>query len=233
MIAEHLSPVLGIGTVEIPTKRSPNLSGASSHGSLHLKEVLHVPDAPCNIVAMPIVDSEGYSFIMSSGPKSNGSIKDGQGKNVAYFDPSRPLFVLKVRNPPSGPRLGPHVLHHGALYLLGCRWSPTEQQKWEDFKIVKAPAAPAAPASASTSDTERVPPYTEEEKTYIKDKSRSEYHFLRSLGLSIYKEDDRAECRTILRTLMATGAFEEESEDDEFDLEGHQADYNFSHNQLD
>jgi hypothetical protein len=72
--------VLGIGTVEIPTKRSPNLSGVSSHGSLHLKEVLHVPDFLCNVIGSPINSSDDYVVKISFSSKSKGTIKNSQGK---------------------------------------------------------------------------------------------------------------------------------------------------------
>jgi hypothetical protein len=45
-------------------------------------------------------------------------------------------------------------------------------------------------------------PLTGEEKAFLKEHYRGEFHFLRSHGLSIYKEDDRAEGRAILRALM-------------------------------
>jgi hypothetical protein len=61
----HL-PVLGVGTVEIPTKRSPNRSGVSSHGSLHLKHVLHVPDFIFNVIGGSIGTFEGYDVELAA-----------------------------------------------------------------------------------------------------------------------------------------------------------------------
>lgn len=159
---------------------------------------------------------------------------------MAYFDPSRPLFTIKVRDQPMGPKLGPRVLKHERLYMLGCRWGYTEQQKWQEFKVSNHPTNPM-PRSAGTAD--KNPPYTDNEKAYIKKNWRSEYHFLLQHGLKIYNEKDRAEGRSILRAFMEEDTFEEESddedtfkeesEDDEYDLQGHQADYNFSSSQLD
>jgi hypothetical protein len=48
-------PVLGKGTVEIPTKRSLDTSGVSLHGSLLLHEVLHAPDVLCNFIGQPLM----------------------------------------------------------------------------------------------------------------------------------------------------------------------------------
>ncbi|KAJ8107559.1 hypothetical protein OPT61_g8779 [Boeremia exigua] len=74
-------PVLGIGSVEIPTKRSPNRSGVSSHASLHLKQVLHVPGFICNVIGSPLYDSEGYDVVIGGrGPTSRGVIKDRDDK---------------------------------------------------------------------------------------------------------------------------------------------------------
>lgn len=231
------SPVLGIGTVEIPTKRSPNLSGKPSHGSLQLKEVLHVPEALCNIIGQPIASSDGYRVEMSFGEKSNGSIKDGQGKNIAYFDPNSPLFAIKVKDLPTGPKLGPHVLRKGGMYMISCRWDSTEKQKWEEFKLrnglTSSVSEPAGTAGTSL-------PYTNEEKAFLKSNYGSEFHFLQIHGLNIHKEEHREEGRQILRTLMVEDASEdelneeasEESEDEMFDFAGHQADYNFTHSQL-
>jgi hypothetical protein len=89
--------VLRIGTVEILTKRLPNLSGVSSHGCLILNEVLHIPDFLCNVVGSPINSSDGYVVEISSSSKSKETIKDSQGKNMTYFDINWPLFAVKVR----------------------------------------------------------------------------------------------------------------------------------------
>jgi hypothetical protein len=91
-------PVLGVGSVEIPTKRSPNRSSVSSYGSLHLKHVLHVPGFICNVIGASISISDGYEVDIGGGPTKWGTIKDSRGKNMAYFDPNRRLFSIKVRN---------------------------------------------------------------------------------------------------------------------------------------
>lgn len=238
--------VLGIGTVEIPTKCSPNLSGKPSHASLHLKEVLHVPEILCNIIGQPIVSLDGYSPVLSFGKKSNGTIKDSQGKNVAYFDPDSPLFAVKVRGPPTGPKLGLHVLQEGGMYMISCHWRAAERKKWEEFKT-KNGLASSVPEPVGT--TCHGSSYTDEEKAYIKLNWRSEFHFLSQHGLNIHKEEDRAEGRQILRTLMTEDGSDEESDEESdkepnkepeeeleddasFDFEGHQADYNFSRRQL-
>ncbi|KAF1836335.1 hypothetical protein BDW02DRAFT_521172 [Decorospora gaudefroyi] len=220
-------PVLGIGTVEIPTKRSPNNSGASSHGSLLLHEVLHVPDSLCNIIGQPLMFTDGYDVTTRFSTKSNGSIKDSQGKNVAYFDPKRPLFTIKVRCPPNGPTLGPPALKKDGTYMLGCRWDAASESKWKEFKSKNG---------LSTSG-QKAAPYTADENAFLKKNYGSEYRFLMQHGLKIHDEEDREEGRAILRAVMREDEMseDEESDDvDEFDeFEGHQADYNFTERQLD
>jgi hypothetical protein len=219
-------PVLGIGTVEIPTKRSPNSSGVSSHGSLLLHEVLHVPDAICNFLGQPLWLTDGYSPIVSFGAKSRGTIKDSEGRNVAYFDPKSKLFAVKLRCPPNGPKLGPHALKKDEVYVLGCEWNAVEKRKWQNFKARHGLSAPGQNAA----------PYTTEEKAFLKKNYGSEYRFLLQHGLRIHDEGDREDGRAILRAVMReddTSEDEESDEFDELDLRGHQADYNFTSRQLD
>ncbi|EFQ91060.1 hypothetical protein CFE70_001445 [Pyrenophora teres f. teres 0-1] len=222
--AQQRTPVLGIGTVEIPTKRSPNITGVSSHGSIVLREVLHVPDYICNVIGRPLLFTDGYNVTTSFGKKSLGTIKDSQGRNAAFFDPARPLFVIKVRCPPNGPTLGPHALKKDGNYMLGCEWDAIEKLKWEEFKA-SGGISTSGPNSAS---------YTAEETAFLKKHYGSEFHFLTQHGLKIHAEKDREEGRAILRTLMREDDLSENEEsDDESEFQGHQADYNFTDRQLD
>lgn len=230
MTNKHL-PVLGVGTVEIPTKRSPNTSGVSSHGTLLLHDVLYVPDCLCNFIGYPVI-SDGYDVTIGSrhtGAKSCGTIKDDQGKNVAYFDPKSPLFAIKVRRAPDGPAFGPHALKKDELYMLGCRWEAPEQLKWHNFKVENGLPMPKRV----------VAPYTTEETAFLKKHYQSEFHFLMQHGLKMFNEQDREEGRGILRAIMREDEeseneeSEDEESDDEWDPEGHQADYNFTERQLD
>ncbi|KAH9862849.1 hypothetical protein J1614_010942 [Plenodomus biglobosus] len=225
----RLIPVLGIGSVEIPTKRSPNTSGVSSHGSLLLHEVLHVPDSRCNIIGQPLMFTDGYEPTICFGTKSRGTIKDSEGKNVAYFDPKRPLCTIKVRCPPNGPTLGPHALKKDELYVLGCLWDAAEKLKWQEFKA----------RNGLITSGQHAAPYTPEETAFLKENYGSEFHFLVQHGLKIHVQEDREEGRAILRAIMRKVEVSEDEEiddkEDDFDeseFQGHQADYNFTHPQL-
>ncbi|KAL5116280.1 hypothetical protein ACEQ8H_005838 [Pleosporales sp. CAS-2024a] len=221
-------PVLGIGTVEIPTKRSPNTSGVSSHGTLLLHDVLHVPDSICNFIGPPLYTTDGYNPIL--GPrstKSSGTIKDKKGRNVAYFDPKSRLFAIKLRCPSDWPKYGPHTLKKNGLYVLGCRWDAAERRKWQEF----------AGSHRTVTSGLNSASYTPDEMAFLKKNYGSEYYFLRQHGLKIHAEEDREDGRALLRAMMREDETLEdetsEDEESELDFEGHQADYHFTERQLD
>jgi hypothetical protein len=220
--SQHLS-VLGVGTVEIPTKRSPNTSGVVSHGTLLLHEVLHVPDALCNSIGQPLMSTDEYTPTIYAGTKSRGTIKDIHGKIVAYFDPQSPLLAIKVRHLPSGPMLGPHALKKDRIYVLGCEWAAAEKRKWQEFKT----------RNGLSTTSQIAAPYTSDETAFLKKHYGSEYHFLLQHGLKIHVDEDRDEGRGMLRAIIREDDMSESENDQEDDFEGHQADYNFSHRQLD
>lgn len=155
--------------------------------------------------------TDGYDIRTEFTSTSKGTIKDSQRNSEAYFDPDRPLLSIKLRDPPTGPKLGPHVLSSGVSYVLGCHWSPEEEQKWHHFK---ANNSLISPISGLTSANE-TRPYTNEEKAYLKENWGDEYHFLLDHGLSIHKDEDRLEGRSILRAFKDTASDEEFDDDDE------------------
>lgn len=177
------------------------------------------------------MSTDGYNVTPNCGTKSHGTIKDRKGKSVAYFDSKRPLSTIKVRCPPNGPRLGPHVLKKGMPYMLGCRWDAFEKRKWQEF---------GARCSFFTLET-KTASYTAEEAAFVKKNYGSESHFLILHGLRIHVQEDCEEGRAILRAIIredGTSSDEEEDDkefnfDEESEFEGHQADYNFTGRQLD
>lgn len=109
----------------------------------------------------------------------------------------------------------------------------------QDFAAQKPDEKPKASPSSST-----IPPYTAGEKAWLKRHWGDEFHCLRAYELSIYKEEDRAEGRSIVRALMeaddesAVCSTNEGSEVNEYDREPgedpipHLADYHFSPDEL-
>lgn len=184
------TPVVGIGTVELPVKRSPRATGMRSHGILRLRNVLHVPTSICNVIGSPILDE----YDVSTGPSlrnTNGTIVDKQGRIVAYFDPRAKFFEVRLSGPPVGPRVGPTPFDPSAMYWINVRWADSEREKWEASRAAKA----LQPTEAA--------PLSTEEKRWLKKHWGGEFKFLARHGLSIYKEEDREEGRIILRAILA------------------------------
>ena len=85
------------------------------------------------------------------------------------------------------------------MYMIRAEMSEKEQTRWQSYK--KQLAGNGKPAE----DT----PYTAEEKRWLKENWQDEFHFLRAYKLSVYKEEDRTEGRSILRAMMEAESDEE------------------------
>jgi hypothetical protein len=114
--------------------------------------------------------------------------------------------------------------------MLGCQWDPAEKRKWEDSTARKGPVTSVQTAA----------PYSAEETAFVKEHYGFEFHFLLQHGLQIHDEEDREERWAILRAVMREDDMSEDASSDEpadefneSEFEGHQADYNFTHHQLD
>ncbi|KKZ66568.1 hypothetical protein EMCG_07682 [[Emmonsia] crescens] len=185
------TPVVGIGTVDLATKCLPNQTGPGSRAVLHLKNVLHTPSAICNILGGPLFNDYDVTTGGEANSASSGSIKDSEGRCVAYFDRRKSWFQVRPCGPPYGPQLGPTVFKEGGAYMLSVSWPASEQKRWHDHQN-KAVAVLENPG------------YTSEEKAWLKKHYKSEFHFLRVNGLKIYKNEDRGEGRLIVRAMMRT-----------------------------
>ncbi|RBR11205.1 uncharacterized protein FIESC28_09089 [Fusarium coffeatum] len=191
MAGETRTPVVGIGTVELPVKRSPSATGPRSHGILRLRNVLHISTLICNIIGSPILDE--YTVHTGFDDKdTKGTIKDKHSRSAAYFDPRIKPFQVRLSGPPIGPRVGPAPFEVSKLYVINVLWADSEREKWEDHR-----------ASEALQQAEEVGPLTTEEKQFLKDHWGNEFKFLMSHGLNINKDDDREEGRVVLRAIMA------------------------------
>ncbi|KAK4155335.1 hypothetical protein C8A00DRAFT_42055 [Chaetomidium leptoderma] len=200
---------LGIGDVHLPVKLFPKRSGPGAHGTPHLRNVLHVPTAICNIVGNP--GTGDYYDMVLGGLGDDGkdaAITAEDGRRLGYFV-SRDLWVLKLSGPPIGPVVGPSMFEPGGHYVINATWPDSERQRWAAAQAGrlgldhgtnrevsdggkgkdKAEAAPSAP-------------YQEEEKGWLKREWGGEFKFLTAHGLSIYKEEDRDEGRRMARAMM-------------------------------
>ncbi|KAF5859752.1 hypothetical protein ETB97_002474 [Aspergillus alliaceus] len=177
------SKVVGIGTVDFPTKISPTQTGPSSHGVLHLKKVLHAPSIICNIIGQPLLDDcNVLTSFSESSLGSSGSITNlSDGRSVAYFNPLNRV----------GPKVGPPPFNSSEEYMIHAFWPESERQRFAALQ-----ASRQIPATASG-------PLTSAEKAWLKRHHRTEFNFLRVHGLSIFKDEDREEGRAILRAVMS------------------------------
>jgi hypothetical protein len=188
--------VVGIGTVELPTKISPTKTGPSSHGILRLEKVLHAPSILCNIIGNPILDDYEVLTSFSKSPSGTaGSITNlSDGRPVAYFKPmirGVRFWEVRLSGPPVGPKVGPSPFDSSVAYVLHALWPDSERQR---FAALQASRQTRATASG---------PLTSAEKAWLKTYYGNEFKFLRDHGLSIFKDEDREEGRTILRAIMS------------------------------
>ncbi|RMD42800.1 hypothetical protein DV735_g2352, partial [Chaetothyriales sp. CBS 134920] len=198
-------PVIGIGTV------------------LVLRDVLHCPSALCNLIGFSPDFLEEYNVDFRSTEQSLGTITDRNGRSVAYFAPNKILFQVQLSGPPVGPVVGPSVFKKDAIYWVNFLWSDQERARWEAYKKDGSSPVAAAPQTnkdidkdqpdqsrtqdldkntnktieSNNSSQQYSPPYTAEERQWLKTHYGNEYHFLTSFGLSLYNEADRDEGRAI------------------------------------
>ncbi|KAF9871986.1 hypothetical protein CkaCkLH20_10618 [Colletotrichum karsti] len=193
----HFGPgprVLGVGTVNLPVITSPDATGPKRHGILKLTNVIHVPDAVCNIISShDFIESmpDGCGFTLGMGaPGTQGSVLGPDGESIAYFKGDHRLFALALSEPPVGPVTGPSRFRDDTHYAVNVEWPDSEFARFQ-----------AHMAQRRQDPTKQR--YSAEEKQWLKTHFGGEYHFLRVYGLSIYKEEDRDEGAAIVRGMMA------------------------------
>ena len=176
--------------MHLPVKKIPG-ARHRGHGTLTLRNVLHVPFALCNIVGTPVF--QDYKVSLEPGPVSDGSISLSDGTPVGYFVPGGQFCEARLSGPPVGPCVGSSQFKPDARYWINAGWSETEREKWLRAPAASAPGdAPQTPAHPS-----------EEEKRWLKRHFDGEFNFLRCYGLSIYKDEEREECWQIMRPVMS------------------------------
>ena len=195
--------VEGIGDVELPTKTHPTYSGAAYPGTITLRDVLYSPKSLCNIIGGLIMDDYDYEIRFGDVP---GKITaTSNGARVGLLDAVK-LIRLRLR----GQNAKQTSLDRNSHYFIRANWPDSERRKLESFRSKRSSQADV---SVANTDDEG-PPLTQDEKKWLKDHYGGEFHFLRQHGLSIYKEEDRDEGRSILRALM-----QDDDSDDADELE--------------
>ena len=194
--------VSGIGDVELSTKTHPTRSGRAYQRDIVLHDVLYAPGAFCNIIGQPLVEKYSVNFESGLGKARLTDPTSGACMGLINMDP---LPHLQLRGQ-SGMQTS---LNPGGIYLIRAGWAPSERACWDAFMKQQSGGNLASNGEAVSTSL------TQLEKKWLKDHYGGEFHFLRQHGLSIYKEEDREEGRSILRALM---------EDDDDDLDGDESD---------
>ncbi|KAL8772386.1 MAG: hypothetical protein Q9194_004613 [Teloschistes cf. exilis] len=220
--------VTGIGDVELRTKTHPTKTGAAYQHKLVLRNVLYAPSVFCNILG----GHEHHWHL--GGPGSAGKLIDpATGKCIGLLDSAR-LFRLRLRGQSSTQT----SLDKNTAYFVRANWAPSERSRWQAYQAQENGGRSTLPV-ADTFAESPLPPLTQPEKKWLKDHYGGEFHFLQVHGLSIYKDEDREEGRSILRALMNDASLDDEESENSFlreieaDPTSHAADYHFTEEELD
>jgi hypothetical protein len=183
--------VLGIGDValEVKVRESPKM-GSQMHKTLVLHDVLHAPASTVNIVGAPILQEYGMHL------SRERSIFTVQGTDEVAALLDRPGGLFKVLL--AGQQKGQTSLDRDSIYHINATWSDAERARWEAYR-------------RGHRQDSRIPEYTAEEKAWLKQKWGGEYKMLIAHSLSIYKEEDRKEGRSITRAMMLDETGDESS----------------------
>ncbi|KAL9085645.1 MAG: hypothetical protein Q9159_004583 [Coniocarpon cinnabarinum] len=190
-------PVIGVGTVEIPVKVRDGI-----HRTLRLDDVVHVPDYVCNIVASGLILAEHDLVFSYHGPSDTGKLTNRNGKISTVTKRGHSKLCLLLSGPPVGPVTRRSAFDNPSQKIVGvgATWHEDERSTWnlrrdlewlKDFET-RAPHSNAVPL-----------PLTSEERNWLEVHCGNESHFMKTIGLSIYADEDRAKGRTILQRLMS------------------------------
>lgn len=179
--------VAGIGTVQLNVKLyKRNRARQANSRIITLHDVLYAPSAVCNIFGQPSSSDYGFQLDFS---QNSGTVIDQDGNRAGLIEITKsPHLRLHGR------RGGWSSLDADKKYMINAWWPDTERARWNAYQA-RQQSVPAIPYDGDT-------PYSTEEKAWLKKNYGGEYKFLRSLGLSIYNEEDRTEGRSIVRSWM-------------------------------
>ena len=165
--------VEGIGDVVLPVEKDVNKSGHAFQSSLTLRNVLHAPGIICNIFAIHACDDEQDVIINFRG--SSGVFNTTTGDQLAIIDRPR---LLRLRL--SGQNADQTSFESGTAYMINAHWPKSEMERWRDSQASSSSKGTTIQMEGSTEAHK--PPYTSEEKKWLKQTYRSEFHFLGITG---------------------------------------------------
>lgn len=214
----------GVGTVELPVKRSAHLQGRYAHDVLILENVLYTPGFQFNVVGGSILRQNGWRYDVDTPFKGQDScIIGGRDLQVCYMRHISELPCIRLSGPPNGPATAPSNLEADTEYKVNyVKWPEEERRRFElsqsesvnqqTSKSHTQPTVAVAEHVAADEKSEK-PYYTQKEKAWLKKHYGNEFKFLHTYGFSIYKEGDRAEGRHLARSMMAPDEEEDELPD--------------------
>jgi hypothetical protein len=226
--------VLGVGTVELLLKTHDRRSGPRAHKPITLRDVLFVPSATCNILGHPITrDDDLFPDTRTR------TLRDRSGASAGLID-SPVLSRLRL----VGMSAQETSLDRRTNYVINANWSEEERARFQE----ESPRIETPPAPPPQSIT--LPSLSPAEQSWLKKHHGNEWKFLRTFGFNMTKDEQRAEGRAVLKSMMAEEKAEQgvdSSEEDESadsdtndflaDLEAdptsHMSDYLFPEKELD
>jgi hypothetical protein len=219
--------VVGVGTVHIPVELFPNRpSDPEANGTLRLRNVLHAPTAPCNIVGSHRTCD--YARIQIGGLEDGdgdgaqgAAILDCDGRRIGYFEAGDriKLWFLRPSPPPIGPVVGSPLLHGSpdTIHMIHASWLVTQRRRWATALALSCPSEDPANSTSNKQEaletsnptngsqaTQVAPwaPYTVEERDWMQRQWGGKFLFFANHGMSINDQTDRSDGRKILRVLM-------------------------------
>lgn len=118
--------VLGIGDVYLPVHRFPYRTDPGAYGTLHLRNVLHVPSSYCNIIGNS--DTGDYATVVDEPGNQGMEITREDGGRLGHFVKRGLVFTLKLSEPPFGPAVGPSVAT--MIFIVNATWPDKERERW-------------------------------------------------------------------------------------------------------
>lgn len=170
--------VLGVGDVELDVQTYPDGTGPCSYRTIVLRDVLYVPTGKCNILGRPIL--KDFEVVTKS---FTGQLTDKNGEPAGLIDfPGLPRLRLV-----------------GMSGIDTCIWDQTKYT----INAVWSDAERAIYQARQDLEASTLPPLTQEERAWLgRHYHGNEWKFLQSYLLDLTNDEERAQGRAILRSLM-------------------------------
>lgn len=173
----YKTEVLGVGDVELDVQTHHDRTGPGSYRTIVLRDVLFVPTAVCNILGRPILKDFGLVT-----EPSTGQLTDKAGEPAGLLDGPRLLRLRLV-----GMNATETCLRDDTMYMINAVWGDAERAIYQARQDLEA---------------NTLPPLTQEERAWLGRYYGNEWKFLQSYLLDLTDDEERAEGRAILRSLM-------------------------------